>query len=452
VPLRAAVAALALVAAGLVAAQEPPTLRYDEALDLAERAPSVRLAEQALARAERQAAATGAPLDLTLSGGYDRRAGTLDPGGGAPTEDLNEGDVAPIAVTARIDPAIRGPGADELARARDGVAAARDELAAARRQARIDVTQAFQDALRAETERALAREEAALARDEAASLRDRRSAGAASDLDVADAELAVARAEQAAAAAERERALALDALRSALGQDVPPPAGPLPDPPAIPAADAADPGARPEVRAAARDVDEADRSADATIREALPVLTLDAAYRTGGSDDSLRLGASVDSSRFAPSLTASYDPDDGLQGLPSGASSRTFEVGVRLEVPFSTGLPDALAAVRISQEQARARRATTVDQAALAVERAFATARDAGERAELAVRAAELADERARIAGLRAEAGSGSAAAAARAQLEARRAALDAERARDRHRLAVFRLYDALALPPATLE
>jgi cobalt-zinc-cadmium efflux system outer membrane protein len=451
-PLRALLLALAAFAAGLVQAQAPPGLRYEEALELADAAPAVRLARQALARAQRQAAATAAPLDLTLSGGYDRRAGTLDPAGDEPAEDLSEGDVAPVSVTARIDPALVGPGADELARARDGVEAARDELAAARRQARIDVTQAFQEALRAETALALAREDAALAGDEAAAVRDRRAAGAASELDVADAELAVARAEQAAAAAQRERSLAVDALRTALGREVPAPTGPLPDPPSLPAAADADPAARPEVRAAGRDVDEADRSADAAIREALPVLTLDAAYQTGSSDDSLRLGASIDSARLAPSLTASYDPDDGLQGVPSGASSRAFEVGVRVEVPFSTGLPDALAAVRIAQEQARARRASTAAQASLAVERAFATARDAAERAELAFRAAELAAERARIARLRAEAGSGSDAAAARADLEARRATLDAERARDQHRLAVFRLYDALALPPGTLE
>ena len=447
-----ALAAVAVVASGLAHAQAPPGLAFAEALRLAETAPSVRLAEYALVRAEEQAAATAAPLDLTLSGGYDRRSGTLDPGGDAAPETSSEGDVAPVSVTARFDPALLGPRADEVARARDGVEAARDELAAARRQARIDVTQAFQDALRAETELALARDEAALARDEAASVRDRREAGAASELDVADAELAVARSQQAVAAAERERDLALRSLRTVLGRDVPAPVAPLPKPPPLPDPPADAAGERPDVRAATRDVDEADRSANAAIRDALPVVTFDAGYQAGGSDDSVRLSAQVDSARLAPSLTAAYDPDDGLEGIPAGATSRSFEVGVRIEVPFSTGLPDALASVRASQEQARVRRGATEAQAALAVERALQMARDAAERADLAASAADLASERARIAVLRAEAGSGSAAAAARADLDARRAVLDAARARDQHRLAVFRLYDALALAPETLE
>lgn len=428
------------------------TLDYAELLSLVDDAPSVQVAVLALERAARQASATAVPIDLVLSGGYDRRAGSLVPAEGAPEEDLGGGDVAPIGLTARVDPAVRGAGADELARAQASVAAARDDLDAARRTARIDAVEAFQAALRAQSAAALAEDEATLAALEADAVRQRRAAGAASELDVAEAELALARARQGRDAAQRQLRLAQRTLETVLGRPAPPPRGPLPAPPGLPERSDAALDVRPDVRAAQRDVEEADRTAAASVRDVLPTLTVETGFTSGDADRSLSVGASIDSDRLAPSLNASFDPDDGVQGVGPGGSASRFEIGVRVEIPFSPALPDALAAVRAGQDQARVRRTSASDRARIAVDRAYADAEDAAERAELARRSAELEQENARIVRLRSVAGAASDAAVRRAELESRRADLDADRAVDDLRLAVFRLLDALAVDPESLE
>ncbi|MEX2502036.1 MAG: TolC family protein [Trueperaceae bacterium] len=443
---------LLLGAAPALAQQNTDGLDYVGLLALADAAPSVALAERALERAERQASATAVPFDLTLSAGYDRRFGTVEAGEGIAPEDLAGGDVAPIALTARIDPALLGPGADELASAVDAVAAARDDLAAARRSARIDAVQAFQEALQAETAAALARQESDLARREADAVQQRSTVGAASELAVAEAALAASRAEQALAAAERERALALRALRSVLGREVAAPIGLLPAPPERPEPPGDASSARPDVRAALRAVEDADRTAAAQRRQAWPVVTVDANVQIGDDARTARFGASVDNARFAPTLNASFDPDDGVPGVGPDGSSRSFQIGIRAEIPFSPAVPHALAAVGIAQDQARARQEAAREQADLAVDRAYAAVRDAEERAQLADRAADLAAEALAVELLRSEAGSASDASVQRAELDLQRSRLDAARATDRHRLATFRLFDALALPPETLE
>ena len=450
------VVAFLLVAATAYAQEGPAalgeTLGYAELLTLVGDAPSVQVAELALERAARQASATAVPLDLALSGGYDRRSGSLVAAEGAPSEDLGGGDVAPLGLTVRIDPALRGAGADELARARASVAAARDELAATRRSARIDAVEAFQTALRAEASAELAEVEATLAALEADAMRQRLAAGAASELDVAQAELALARAQQGRDAARRQLRLAQRALETVLGRAVPPPSGPLPAPPALPERNDASLDLRPDVRAARRDVDEADRTAAASVRDVLPTLTLETGFTSGDADRSWSLAASIDSDRLAPRLNASFDPDDGVQGVGPGGSLSRFEIGVRAEIPFSPALSDALAAVRTGQDQARVRSASASDRARIAVDRAYANAQDAAERAELARRSAQLERENERIVRLRAEAGAASDAAVRRAELQTRRADLDADRAVDDLRLAVFRLLDALAVDPESLE
>ncbi len=451
----ASVVALAVVAAGAHAQDGPAvgeTLDYAELLTLVDDAPSVQLAALALERAGFQASATAVPLDLLLSAGYDRRAGSLVPSEGAPAEDLGRGDVAPIGLTVRIDPALRGAGADELARARASVAAARDDLASATRSARIDAVEAFQTVIRARTAVALAEDEATLAALEADAVRQRLGAGAASDLDVAEAELALARARQSLDAEVRQLALARRALETVLGRAVPPPRGPLPAPAAVPERSAEAWAGWPDVRAALRDVAEADRSAASSVRDVLPTLSLETGFTRGDEDRSFSLGASIDSDRLAPSLNASFDPDDGVQGVGSGGSLSRFEIGVRIEIAFSPALPDALSAVRAGQDQARVRSASVSDRARIAVDRAYADVQVAGELAELARRAADLQRETERIVRLRAQAGAASEAAVLRAELETRRAELDADRAVDDLRLAVFRLLDALAVDPESLE
>lgn len=453
-----AVFVLALVAT-LASAQSSPLrdlgdrLEYAELLVLADASPTVAAARLALASAERQAAARGASLSFTGSAGYATTSGELDPGGLGEPDDLGGDDVAPIAVAVRADPFVLGSGADELARARQAVTAARDDLAAARRQARTDALSAFQDALAAERTAALAEEDAALARREVNAARERRAAGAASELQLAEAELALARAEQARAAAARQAEAAVRALAVTLGREVPPPAGPLPDPGPLPDLATLGFDRRGDVQDARRAIADADRTADATVRDALPTLTLDLAYSRGDDASTLLLGGSIDSASLAPSLRLSYDPDSGAPGvLAEDGRLDRFEVSLRLDVAFSPGLGDALAAVRIGQEQARARRDVVVSAAEVALERAWLAALDASERLALAADARELAARAAEVAGLRADAGAVAPNVAARAELDVRRADADLISARDAYRLALFRLLDAAAVPPEDLE
>jgi outer membrane protein TolC len=452
--------ALALaLAAPWAAAQSPPDvdlgerLEYAELLALADASPPVAAARLALASAERQAGARGSPLSLTGSAGYAATGGELDPGGFGEPEDLGGDDVAPLTVGVRVDPFVLGSGADELARARQAVSAAREDVAAARRQARIDALAAFQDALAAERAFALAEADTVLATREVQAALARRDAGAASELQLAEAELALARAEQARSAAARQAEAALRSLAVTLGRPVPPPAGPLPEPGPLPELEGLRVDGRGDVRDAERAVADADRTADATVRDALPTLTLDLAWSRGDDASTLLLGGSIDSGSLAPSLRLSYDPDSGPPGvLAEDGRLDRFEVSLRLDVAFSPGLGDALAAVRIGQEQARARRDVVASAAELALERAWLAALDASERLALAADARDLAERAAEVARLRADAGAVAPIVAARAASDVRRADADLISARDAYRLALFRLLDAAAVPPEELE
>lgn len=465
--LRAA-AAILISAAALLApaqAQDPPAtgqdapidvgsrLGYDELLLLADRSPSVTAARRSLEQAERQASARAMPLTFDGSAGYGRIAGEADPGGGAPIEDLAEGDVAPIVLGVRVDPFLVGSGADELARARASVERARTEVDAARRRARIDAVTAFQDALAAERALAIAAAEAELAQRELDAVRARREAGGASDLALAEAELAAARVAQARDAAARQAALAGRALAATLGRDVPAPEGPLPAPPSLPERSSLSPEDRGDLVNADAAIADADRTVDATIRDALPTVTLGASWLRGDDATTVRLGGSIDTASFAPSLRASYDPDDGVQGvLADDGSLDRFEITVSMDFVFSPALADALAAVRISRDQARAQREVVVRSAEIAIERAWLAALDAAERVELAEETVTLARRSAEVARLRVEAGAAAPAAAERAELDLRRAESDRIAATDAYRLALFRLLDAAAAPPEELE
>jgi len=447
---------LALSAAPALA-QGDVTLGYAEALDLAGDAPTVTLARQTLERSERQAASNDAPFNLAVTGGYGRSDGSTTPRDGADAIETEEGSFDPLALNVTLDPAWGGATRDARARAAATLQTAREDLEAAQRTARIDVTAAFQDALHADVAHALAQEELALAQANADAARQRFEAGAASDLDVAQADLDVARAEQARASAERDLEQARTLLASTLGLPSDTrlvPTGPLPAPPAVPVL--SDPAevidARGDVQAAARDVADAERTTQASIRDVLPVVTFDARYLTGSDETTTSLAASIDTTRLTPTLSASWDPDTGLPTLGEGGTSRELQLGVSLQLSFSPALPDALAAVRIGEDQARGREDVVRQQATLAVQRAYDAALDAAERADLAHRAAELSHEALRIARLRLEAGSGSEAAVTRARIDAARAELDAERADGAQRLAVFRLLDALAANPDELE
>lgn len=454
-----AVTLLLAFAASLAAAQAtPPTdlgdrLEYAELLALTDASPGVVSARLALERSLRQAAARGAPLSFTGSAGYATTGGELDPGGFAAAEDLGGSDVAPIAVGVRVDPFVLGTGADELARARDAVSGAREGLASARRRARIDALSAFQDALSAARAAAIAQADAALAEREVAAARERVAAGAASELQLAEGELALARAQQARDAAARQADVARRALAVTLGREVPPPVGPLPDPGPLPELASLTPDGRGDVGDAERAIAEADRSADATVREAIPTLALDLAWSRGDDASTFLLGGSIDSASLAPSLRLSYDPDTGPPGvLADDGRLDRFEVSLRLDVVFSPALGDALAAVRIGQEQARAQRDAVLDAAEVALERAWLAALDASERVALAAEARELALRSAEVARLRADAGAAAPNLAARAELDVRRAESDLIVAQDAYRLALFRLLDAAAVPPEDLE
>lgn len=426
-------------------------LSYADAVRLAADAPTVQLATRALALAERQRAVAGAPVRGELSGGYRWTWGERDLGAGG-VVDLDDAGLDPIGVTLSAPVFGIGPAADARARAAADVARATAELAAARRAAVLEATNAFQSALRARTARDLAGAELALARLDLEAGELRRAAGAASDADLARLRLAVDRATQAVAAADAEVGAADRLLALALGTSVGTPIGPLPDPAALAAAAPAAVGTRSDVLAAQLQRDETDRTAAATLRDQLPALALSVGAAWGDDARAWQLGGSFDTRSFAPSVSFSLDPDDGVAGLPVGGRSSTLTVGVALRVPLDPTVGAALAAAAVGRERAqlqlewaRARADLDADQRRLDLDAALANA-------ELARAGADLARAEAELAAARFAAGSLSELALRRARLDADRAALDADRAADAARLAALRWLDALAVDPAPLE
>ncbi len=435
-------------------ASGPPmlgALAYDEALRLADDAPTVRLAERSLELARRQLAVTAAPVRGELTAGTQWTWGERDLGAGG-LQDLDDVDVDPIALSLSFPAVGIGPSADAIARARADVARAEADLAAARRAARLDVTNGFQRALRGEAARALALDDLELARLEREAVRLRQGAGAASEPELDRAQLAEERAMQVLAATTAEVEAARRALEVALGVPIGTPEGPLPAP-AVLAADAtAAWERRPDVLAATLQVDETDRTASATLRDNLPSASVRFGAALDEDDRSLQFGAAIDTRSFQPSLEVAYDPDSGPPGLPTGATSQTYGVAVAVRIPLDPTVGQALAAARIGRERARAQRDLTLARAELDVEGQRQGLADALADVDLALASADLARAAADLADVRFASGSLSELDLRRAHLDAARAALDAERARDAARLAALRLLDALAADPAPQE
>ena len=453
---RALVLALTAVLAVAWAAdpQGPPTsgpLTYDEALRLADDAPTVRLAERALELARRQLAVTAAPVRGELTAGTQWTWGERDLGAGG-TQDLDDVDFDPIALSLSFPAVGIGPNADAIARARADVARAETDLAAARRAARLDATSGFQRVLRAQGALALATDDLALARLEREAVRLRQEAGAASEPEADRAQLAEERAANVVAAAGAEVEAARRALETALGAPVGAPEGPLPEPATL-AADATVAWQdRPDVLSATLQVAETDRTASATLRDNLPSASLRVGAAFDENDRSVQFGAAIDTRSFQPSLEIAYDPDSGPPGVPSGATSQTFGVAVAVRIPLDPTVGQALAAARIGRERARAQLDLTLARAELDVEGQRQALTNALADVDLAVATAALARAEADLADLRFASGSLSELDLRRAVLDANRAELDAERTRDAARLAALRLLDALAADAAPQE
>lgn len=477
---------------GAAAFAEPLSLA--QAIARVDQAPTVVIAERAVALARSQLAVVGSPLRAELGGGYTRTWGERVAAEGAPPTDLADGNFDPIRLVLTLPHLGAGPSADAEARARSDLARAEAELAAVRRGQRIEVTAAYAGALRAARSADLARAEAALAALELEAARARFEAGAATVADVARVEAAVGRSENSVQAAEREAALALARLELALGTpgvtptEAPPrpaiftartssatsgPAEAAAEPAAPPSAGdmtAADlatlraladglatPGAdamlaRPDVLAAALAVAESERTAAATLRDNLPSGSLNASFAHGNDRNALTLGAALDSRSLTPSVSASYDPDDGLPGLSEGGSNTAFSLGVSVRIPLDVTVSSAIDAARLARERAVAQFEVTIARAELDLRRLAHDVVTAHEAWAAADRAATLAADDADMAQRRFAAGTLSELAARRSELEAERARHDAERAGDAMHLAWLRYLDGLAAVPAAVE
>lgn len=422
-----------------------PVLTFENALRLADDAPTVQLAERAVEIAERQLAIVMAPVRGEVTTGYRWTSGERDLGVGDPIDLADQG-FDPIALTLTTPVLGLGPSGDAIDRARADVRRAEAELAAARRAARIDVAGAFQGVLRATTALAIAESEVELAALERRAAELRAAAGAASDGEVARIATAEARAENLAAASAFDLAASRRSLELLLGRPVADPTGPLPAPEVLleglrePVLDA-----RSDVLTALLGVAETERAAAATLRDQLPSLGVSVAHVSGDDERSLSVAAAFDTRALQPSLSLSYDPDTGIPGVGPGGSSRSVTVGVTLRVPLDPGVGHALAAARVARERAAAQLELTRARAELDLERRDVDLALALVDAELARAAADLARADLAVAEARFASGALSELAIARARLDARRADLDAERAGDAARLSALRLLDALA-------
>jgi len=166
----------------------------------------------------------------------------------------------------------------------------------------------------------------------------------------------------------------------------------------------------------------------------------------------MTLGATLDSRTLTPSVSASYDPDDGLPGLLEGGTSTAFSLGVSVRIPLDVRVSAAIEAARLARERASAQFDLTVARAQLDVRRLAHDVVNAWESRSAASRAATLSADEADLAMQRYEAGAVSELAARRSRLQAERAGLEAERAGDALHLAWLRYLDGLAADPAALE
>lgn len=484
---------MALVATLPSLARAEP-LSFPQAVERVDDAPSVVLAERTLALARRQLEVIGSPLRAELAGGYTRTWGERIAAEGAPATDLADGNFDAIRLVLTLPHLGAGPTADAEARARADLARAEAELAAVRRSQRIEITAAYTAAVRALRSVDLAGVEAELSALEVAAARARYDAGAATATDVARVETSLARAETAVRASEGDAALALARLELALDspgatpteapppprlQDLPttttatgPGGTPMGGAVVLAAADLAAPDlatlralavgtavpdtsallARPDVIAAALALAESDRTAEATLRDNLPSGSLSASYARGSDRNAMTLGAALDSRTLTPSVSASYDPDDGLPGLLEGGTSTAFSLGVSVRIPLDVRVSAAIEAARLARERASAQFDLTVARAQLDVRRLAHDVVNAWESRSAADRAAALSADEADLAMQRYEAGAVSELAARRSRLQAERAGLEAERAGDALHLAWLRYLDGLAADPAALE
>ena len=442
-------AALIAPLVAIALAGEPPmALDYGATLALADASPSVRLARQAVAIAERQARVAGTPVRGEATAGYRSTRGERASAG--VTSRLDDAGFDALGLTLSFPVLPSGPSADARERAADDVVRAEAELAATRRAARIEVTQAFQRALRAESALAIASAEVALAQLELEAVELRLRVDAASTAEAERNELALARATTNQTLAERELALARNALATVLGVPAIHPVGTMP--PLQNRARGASLDDRPDLLAATLQEAETSRSVAASLRERLPSAAFSLGYVSGDDTHQFQAGAGLDTRTLLPSVSLAFDPDSGVPGLPEGATSRSFTVGVSLRVPLDPTLGHALAAADLARERAAAQAIVARERAELDVAQREFELVSARSNAELAAMSAELARSEVELLRLRLEAGSVAPLALRRAELDAERATLDDERAADSVRLAHLRLLDALAADPAQLE
>jgi len=449
--LRALCAVLALLVGWAHAAEGP--LSFADALRAAEAAPGARLAARALELADRQLAVTGAWLRGEASAGYRWTRGERDLGA-AGTSDLDEQGYDPIALTLS-SPALAsgiGPTADALARAEADRQRAETDLAGAVRAARIEIAGAFHNALRARTELELAEAELRLAGLELEAARLRQAAGAAGETELDRLRLAFERGRTQRDTAARELELADAALELALGGAAGTPVGPLPHPEALLGAATPQWGRRGDVLAAAQQVADTDRVADATLRDALPSVSLSVAGAFADAERSLQASAGFDTRSFLPSVALSFDPDSGGVGLADDGRSRSVTVAVGVRVPLDTSVGNALAAARTARARAQEQLDLALARAQLEAAQRRHDLDVALANADLARTAAALAADDLTVAEARFAGGGISALALERARLDAARAALDAERALDTARVAALRWLDAAAAEPAPWE
>lgn len=110
---------------------------------------------------------------------------------------------------------------------------------------------------------------------------------------------------------------------------------------------------RTDIQAAKINLEKAKLDASATLRDNLPSGTINLAYNQSSDVDNLNIAMSYNTKSWQPSLNLSYDPDFKAQNAVSGQFSSSYSLGLKLNIPLDTALPDALYLSDLAIKQAQ---------------------------------------------------------------------------------------------------
>lgn len=325
----------------LAAAQESGALSFDRAVELSTESPSVQLAEGQLEVARQQLQAASGVVSASLSADYTQSYVPAS----ADSAATSAGDFGAITAEASLNVVPYGDGADAVTLAEWNVEEAERTLEDARSDAVVEVAEQYLDALRYSQEEEYYQAAVNVAETALEATQTRLEAGAASEADVLDAEINLSEAQNDLAEVALEQDQALATLAQTLNVNVSSVSG---EPPSVTLQDLGETekllADRSDVASARLDVQEAELTVNANVRDVMPSGSLSAGYRSDG----VTVGAGIGTETYQPSLSVAYDPDGSTTEAPDGISAQ-----VSVSIPLESGSGATLAAAETSLENAR---------------------------------------------------------------------------------------------------